>query len=89
MITDGKKLHLQSVLCFFEATNANVSLNAVYFVAINNCQKSGRKKLLGLLATAVVGKIKKFNCKAILFVGRAQKYIPVSFLYAFCVSLSR
>lgn len=34
MITDGKKLHLQSVLCFFEATNANVSLNAVYFVAI-------------------------------------------------------
>ena len=61
MITDGKKLHLQSVLCFFEATNANVSLNAVYFVAINNCQKSGRKKLLGLLATAVIGKIKKIQ----------------------------
>ena len=89
MITDGKNWNHNRLCVFFEATNANVSLNAVYFVAINNCQKSGRKKLLGLLATAVVGKIKKFNCKAILFVGRAQKYIPVSFLYAFCVSLSR
>ena len=61
MITDGKKWNHNRLCVFFEATNANVSLNAVYFVAINNCQKSGRKKLLGLLATAVIGKIKKIQ----------------------------